>query len=39
VKMADPNPDSESGLNLPADNPDAASGLIELRIRNGGRCW
>jgi hypothetical protein len=32
--MADPNPDSESGLNPPADNPDA-SGLIDLRVQNG----
>jgi hypothetical protein len=31
-KMADSNPDSESGLNPPADNPDA-SGLIELRVQ------
>jgi hypothetical protein len=32
--MALPNPDSESGLYPPADNPDE-SGLIELQIRNG----
>ena len=36
-KMADPNPDA-SGLNPPADNPDK-SGLIELRVRNGGKRW
>ena len=33
-KMADPNPDSESGLSLPADNPDASGlWLVELRIQ------
>ncbi len=47
-KMADPNPDSESGLSLPADN--GLLWLVELRIQKmachaealakaGGRCW